>query len=580
MDAPSEIKARLDVDEVIGSYIQLKPAGANLRGVCPFHQEKTASFMVSPEKGIWHCFGCGEGGDIFTFVEKMEGLDFRGALEKLAARAGVTLENRQSKPGEIKRTQRLYQILELATRYYQAQLVKSKTAQNYLKGRKFSAETIKTWRFGWAPTKGDELVKFLRSRQISDAEIVAAGLARKQPRGLVDMFRGRVLLPLADVEARVIGYTGRVLDDKALPKYLNTPQTKLFDKSRFLFGLHLAREAIKQSDMAVVVEGNMDVVASHQAGIAQVVASSGTALTAPQLKLLSRFTRTVKLAFDQDSAGLRATERAIPLAQAAGVSLHIVNLGQVKDPDELINLEGGKQQWHQAIAKAPYVMDWLLETLPKQYKQDSATAKKQLSDHFIAVLNRLSDPIEQDHYAQKLAELIDVSPQSVRAKLAQQPESKAAPPEVVKAAFQARPVLDESRIAEEALLGLTLLFSDTRVSLQDLSADNWSTEERQDIHRYIQNHPTTDFKSQLPTELQKHDNYVKILLLQGEERYGDWAPLDRRIESFSLAQRLANLKIKKQQKELNAEIRQAEASGDKALKQKLLRQFRDLSRKI
>lgn len=578
MDAVEEIKSRLEVDDVLSGYIQLKPAGANFKAVCPFHHEKTASLMVSPEKGIWHCFGCGEGGDIFTFVMKMEGLDFKEALQRLAEKAGIDLPERGS-PRQTQQKEALLKVMEFATKYYQALLAKDKKAQGYIRNRGVNDKIIKDFRLGYTGPATGGLSNELKKRGVAEKDIIAAGLARQRGSGLVDIFRGRLMVPLADPQGRSVGFTGRVLDD-SLPKYLNTPQTLLFDKSRFLFGLHLARNSIRERDEAVVVEGNLDVVSSHQVGVTNVVASSGTALTLWQLKALSRLTKNVKLAFDQDAAGLAATERSIPIAQEAGVSLYIVKLVGAKDPDDLIQSPSadGPKLWGQAIEGAEYVMDWLLNALQGQYDLDTVPGKKRMSDHFLKILAKLPDPVEQDHYANKLAELIEVSVQSILSKLQKDLPQKAQPQQAAQM-HQDVPT-DENATVESALLAVTTTYPDTRVSLQDVGEDHFSSLERKTMFNYLANNRDVDLEKNIPGDLQSLENYVKILILQGEEQFRDWAPLDRRIEAFGLAGRLQTLFIKRTQKQLQNEIKASEAANDTVTTEKLLKKFRDLSRKL
>lgn len=577
MDSVEEIKSRLSVDEVVGSYIQLKPAGTNLRGLCPFHNEKTPSFMVSPEKGIWHCFGCGEGGDMFTFVEKMEGLDFKATLEKLATKAGVTLE--ASTPGAAKQTkqkERLLAALEIATRYFQTGLVKSKTAQNYIiRTRGFNKLTVETYRLGYSPDTQAGLSDLLLKKGFNKGEIVNAGLARKKGGALQDIFRGRMMVPFMDSQSRSIGFTGRHITDDAFgPKYLNTPATALFDKSRFIFGLSVARDAIREKDEVVVSEGNLDVLTSFQSGVKNVVASSGTALTLAQLKTLSRITKNVKLAFDQDKAGLSATERVIPLAQEAGVTLSIVDLSGAKDPDELINQS--PKTWQKAIAKAPYIMDWLLDNLAQKFSISSATGKKQISDAATQVISRLTDSVEQDHYVERLAKLLNVSTNSIWQKLEKYKPFVSTRNR--RAKVQAKPVQHpESQTVEEALLAINLLFPDSRTSLDELTPEHFTSVERQEIFTALRELGQKSVTKDLPNSLLAQENYVKILLLRAEEEYRDWVTLDRRIEAFSLSQRLGVLYIKHLKQKLAKEIHQAESQGDNKRRDELLQQFRDLN---
>ena len=535
MDDVAEIKRRLDITEVVSAYLPLKQAGRNLKAPCPFHQEKSASFMVSPEKGIFHCFGCGEGGDIFTFVMKMEGLDFREALEKLARQAGVTL---QAKPGDgasKKLRERLLEAHELATKYYQQSLVKNPKVLDYLKGRGLKRETIKEFRLGYAPESWEALTKFLQKQKFSQEELLQGGLAaRKDGRQTIyDLFRSRVMFPITDREGRVVGFTGRVLDNSE-PKYLNTPQTPLYDKSAAIFGLHLAREAIRQAKEVILVEGNMDVVASHQAGVKQVVATSGTALTLEQLRTLSKLTPNIKLAFDGDRAGLAATERAIELGQQLGLTLRMITLPDAKDPDELI--KRNPEAWTKAIADAQYVVDYLFERFGEEYDLTTAVGKRQYSDRLSTTLQRLADPVERDHYIKLLAKQLGSTEEAVRQKVAEAQPTTA----TRRAKVQTITGVHHGRAeVEESLLALCLAYPTARLSLEDLRPADFSSPERHAVFGEMihqQDAPGAAIAMSL-TEL---TDYANILLLRGEELFGSLAPADRSLEALQLARRLRN----------------------------------------
>jgi DNA primase len=321
MDAVEDIKSRLNIEDVISEYVQLKRAGRNFKGLSPFGAEKTPSFMVSPEKGIWHDFSSGKGGNMFSFVMEMEGLDFKGALELLARKAGVDLSQyrtgRSAETSQLK--ERLYDANEQAAKFYQVQFSKKQEALEYIfKQRKFSKDIALEFRLGYSPNNGTALYDYLNKQGFTEEEVGRAGLISRRYKGVGDMFRGRIMVPLQDAQGRVIGFTARLLDDEPnAPKYINTPQTLLYDKGRHIYGLHLAKEALRKAKYAVLVEGNLDVIAAHQAGTRQVVATAGTALTEMHLKGISRFTPDVRLAFDQDSAG-QAGRRQSERADTAG----------------------------------------------------------------------------------------------------------------------------------------------------------------------------------------------------------------------------------------------------------------------
>lgn len=576
MDAAEDVKQRLGVEEVVGGYVQLKPAGRNLKGVCPFHQEKSPSFMVSPEKQIYHCFGCGEGGDIFTFIEKMEGLDFKGALELLAQRAGVDLDQYRSSKGgsNAQKKERLFHALKLAMLYYHVTLSRNQHALEYAtKQRMFSLDTIKAFGVGYAPNARQAMLAFLRQRGVSDQDAVAAGLVRKRGSQLSDVFRGRLVVPLRDAQGRTVGFTGRILDnDIPAPKYLNTPQTLLYDKSRLLFGFDLAKESIRKSEVAVFVEGNLDVLSSYQAGIKNVVAASGTALTTQQLKQVSRLAPTVKLAFDSDAAGIKATERAIPLAQEVGVDLHIITLEGAKDPDELIQEDSSL--WQQAIDNSQYAFDWLLQRLLSEYDATTAAGKRKISDRLSATVARIKDEVEREHYVHKLAEAIGASPDSVWAKV--RGEKLTQPASQRKEAVVKAKGRSESDIVEDAILAMAVAYPETRSSLGEVPIDQFGGEQRRGLAEALIDIGQRSLSENIPDELHEYNNYVKILLLHGEERFRTMSEVDRQIEAFGLARRLHELKMKQTKAQLSAQIRKAEAAGNHDEARALLQQYQTL----
>lgn len=412
-DAKEEIRARLPIEDVVGQYIELKRAGRTLKGRSPWGVDKTPSFMVSPDKGIWHDFSANKGGDIFSFVMEVEGISFREALEKLAAQAGVELKKYSGGDLEIaKKKTRAREALEFATKYYQVCLAKNKSVCDYVfYKRNLTRNTIKDFRIGYAPKTGRALLDFLKKKGYKTPELESAGLLNQYGG---DLFRGRMVIPFIDTNGNVIGYTARVLD-KSEPKYLNTPETFLFNKSRYIFGLYQAKDSIRRTDYVVIVEGNMDVISSHQAGVKQAVATSGTAMTEQHLKILSRLTSDVRLAYDGDDAGIAATERAINLAGNLGINLSVISDYQgAKDPDELI--QKGKDLWQKAVDNPKPAFDWLLDKYEEKLNLTTAQGKKEYSDIAIRLISYLSDPIVVKHYEQLVAKRLDVSVEDLKNK--------------------------------------------------------------------------------------------------------------------------------------------------------------------
>jgi DNA primase len=402
-----DIKARIDLVDFVGRYLPLKKAGTNYRGLCPFHVEKSPSFMVSPDKQIWHCFGCGRGGDVFKFVMEKEGMSFPEALQMLADQAGVTL-SRQATGGLDKRKS-LLAINELAAKYYEKVLEDStegRIAQDYLIGRGITPATMAEFRIGCAPTSGKALVDFLKKREVGDEDIEKAGLGVLKGKYVYDKFTHRVMFPICDSLGRVVAFTGRVLDPAGIPKYLNSPETTIFKKGEVLFGLHLAKAHIQQEGYVVVVEGQMDAISSYQAGVKNVVATSGTAVTEPQLNLLRRYTTQLVLALDGDAAGVSATKRVFELANRLEMEIKVVLLGEAKDPDVLIK-QGG-EAWQKAIEAAVPMMEFYFSSAIDRYDLKSLDGRKGLTREMLSIITEVLDPVEKDFYIKKLSALVSV----------------------------------------------------------------------------------------------------------------------------------------------------------------------------
>jgi len=403
-----QIKAKLGIAEVIGSYIKLEKSGGNFKARCPFHNEKTPSFYVSPARDNYHCFGCNRGGDIFSFVQEIEGLDFFGALQVLAARAGVEL-----KPVDIKargESERLHTILEEATKFYHTNLLQSAEAKNYLKKRNLTEETVRQWRLGFAKPEWSAVYSLLKQKGFADAEIEKTGLIIATNQSIrhaggryYDRFRGRIMFPLFDVSSRPVGFSGRILitSEREEAKYINTPQTALYDKSRILYGYDKAKTEIRQKDFCVLVEGQMDLVSSHQAGVINTVAVSGTALTSYHLNLIKRLTDNLVMAFDGDTAGINAARRGINIALALGMEVKIALLPDEVDPADLVAQDPDK--WRTAITSATNVIDFCLAALARK-NYDQRLKSKRISEDVLPYVARLTNAIDQAHFVSKIAQ--------------------------------------------------------------------------------------------------------------------------------------------------------------------------------
>ncbi|HZP55284.1 MAG TPA: DNA primase [Candidatus Saccharimonadales bacterium] len=575
MDAVTEVKARLNIEDVVSEYVQLKRAGRNFKGISPWTNEKTASFMVSPEKQIWHDFSSGKGGDVFSFVMEMEGLDFKGALEHLARKAGVDLDQYRTGSSSHKRFKdRAVEALNLGTRFYQKQLAVNKTALKYLiQERGFNKETLLTWQLGYAPRTSHALTDFLTKQGFDTDEMKRAGLSTARGGRPTDMFRGRIMIPLADSRGSIIGFTARLLVDVPdAPKYINTPQTIVYDKSRHVFGLHLAKESVRKNGFVVIAEGNLDVIMSHQAGVKNVVATAGTAMTESHLRELKRFTADIRICFDTDTAGLNATERAITIAQKVGVSLSIIGLGGVKDPDELIKTDPGL--WQKAVTEPQYAVDWLVDRYASQLDLKSATGKKAFTDALLAIIRRLSDPVEQDHYLNILAKMTESGMQAIRAKFtSEKPEkiilrrTKPGPAQV------SRDIVEQQRL-QDHLLAMALMQPKIRNLLQDLKEEYFNEGPPRTIFSFLLKHPEFKGEPQVAKELQQIADYSKILVLQFEELYQDLDPQDLEEQALQLKHRLIERYVKTQKKQLVEKMRE---TASEAEIQKLIRKVDKLN---
>jgi len=448
MDSPiEEIKGRVDIIELVSQYIKLRKTGANYSALCPFHSEKSGSFFVSPARQMWKCFGCGKHGDIFTFVQEIEGVEFGDALRILAAKAGVELKRPTREAVELKtERQRLYEACELAAKFYEKQLEGSlagREAKKYLLGRALSLESIASWRIGWAPASWQGLHDFLAAEGFVDSEIISAGLAAASAGGRVyDRFRGRIMFPISDFNSQVVGFGGRIFESEdggpakngpgepfgvkpasaqgyglaKEPKYLNTSNTLLYDKSRILYGLDRAKVDIRKQNACILVEGYTDVIMSTQAGVKNVVASSGTALTPFQLAVVKRFTDNLVLGYDMDLAGDTANARGIELALAAGFNVSVARPPyEDKDPADVIAAD--PEDWRKAVAGAKTIMEFYFERAFSGRDAAAPRGKKEIAALLLPPIKRIANAIEQSFWLQKLAGRLGAREEDLRLEL-------------------------------------------------------------------------------------------------------------------------------------------------------------------
>ncbi|PKH47466.1 DNA primase, partial [Dehalococcoides mccartyi] len=409
-DAVEEIKQKLDIVSFIGQYTKLTKAGRTMRGICPFHSEKHGSFFVYPEAQNWHCFGaCNTGGDIFAFVMKKEGLDFKAALELLAEKAGVSLPS-QINPAIKDQRDRLYEINLSAAQYYHNLLLNSPQAENariYLNSRGLNEQSLADFQLGYALADWQGLYDYLKERSYSDEDLLKAGVIVRSDEGRIhDRFRNNIIYPIANYKGQIAGFGARVMDNSQ-PKYRNSPQTDLFDKSSLLYGLHLASASIRENNRAIIVEGYMDAIMSHQGGFTNTVACMGTALTERQIALIKRQTKNLVLGLDSDSAGEEATLRAIDYENQMESEIRVAVPEGGKDPDELIR--HSPQSWQEILDNARPLLDYIFEHSQRGLDLNSAAGKSKLADHLLPIISKMEDGVRQSHYLGKLAEIVSTS---------------------------------------------------------------------------------------------------------------------------------------------------------------------------
>ncbi len=542
LDSPvEEIKLRLPILDLVQDFVQLKKAGTNYKGLCPFHGEKTPSFMVSPSKQIWHCFGCGLGGDIFEFIKQMENVEFADALKILADRTGVELRKQTFQ--QVQTAQKkdiLYEINDQAAKYYAKVLWDSQAgseALQYLRGRGLTDQTIKNWQLGFAPDDYHYLENFL-AKNFDKKDIVLAGLIIKSDKdnSYFDRFHDRVMFPIINLHGQVVGFTGRLLHDKPnTGKYVNSPETPIYNKSREIYGLYQAKNAIRKENRALLVEGNMDVITCHQAGFNMAVATSGTALTEYQLVILRRFTENLVLAFDSDAAGTSAMRRVIEPAYKLGFNVKYANLGKFKDPDELV--KKGIGWFDKVVNSAGNFIDFFFDKTFVTYHAETLEGKREITKELAPLIYLIADPITKAHYIRKLATGINVAESAVWDII-----NKISVPKAVRAAAQERRKT-RREILEDQVLGLSLLeASDEYLHQLNLTIPPGKEE-------FLKFAAEVDMKEQ---------------------------GLDPKVELPKIANELGKMMLKERMQAVAARLTSAETAKDKELVQKLSQEYTDL----
>ncbi len=592
MDELSQIKEKINIIDLVSEYVPLKKAGLNYKAPCPFHQEKTPSFVVSPERQIFKCFGCDKGGDIFRFYMEKEGVSFPEAIEILAERAGVKLQKKTRVEEDPK--DNLFNINQKAAQFYQYLLLNhkiGKTSLSYLKKRGLTDETIKEFGLGYAPQNWETLTKFLKKRGFSTKIIVESGLGVASQKGCYDRFRGRIIFPLVDIRDRILGFSGRILD-VGDPKYINTPQTPIFDKGKFLFGLHKTKGIIKEKKTVVLVEGEFDMLMSYQSGVKNVVASKGTALTESGIEVLKKYAETLILCFDTDLAGDAASRRGIEIADKAGLNLQVIVFGGVKDPAEVCL--NNPEDWQKMVASAVPIYDYYLESVTKRFDLKLATSKKAIFAELLPIWAKISDQIVKEHYLEKLAALLQVKDDVVRNELkkVQRIESFPSRFNPVSKPTEAIPtdnILPKSRreLLEEYLISLVLHMPDEEIYVPNFPETLFTDELLKQIYVMLvlfldaiafktKAFNISEFVKTLPEDLSEIVDRLYLM------------PIDERLEVVSnwkkevdlVIGELKKMLIKSSLEKLSLQIKNAQEFGKIETLETLNRRFRDLSIKL
>ncbi|MBP6914186.1 DNA primase [Candidatus Parcubacteria bacterium] len=563
-----EIKSRLNIVDVISSYIKLEKAGVNYRARCPFHEEKSPSFFVSPSRQIWHCFGgCNEGGDIFKFVMKIEGIEFYDALKILADRAGVELK--QNKEWKEAKTQRqiLLDLNEKACLFFEYQLEKSKKgleAKEYLFKRGLKEETIKNWRLGYAPDTWQGLTDFLISRGFKREDIIKTGLTIEKDKKSFDRFRSRIIFPITSFNSEVIGFTGRIFgkDDKSEAKYLNSPASILYDKSKALYGIDKAKIEIRKKDSCILVEGNVDCIMSHQAGIDNCIAVSGTALTNLHLGIIKRYSKNLVLAFDMDSAGNKATEKAIEMAGEFNVK--VIPRIKDKDPADII-LNEGEDFWKKIVQESQPVSEFFFNIALMNKNISLIEDKKKILKEFLPRVKNMESSVEQSYWIERLVNELKIKEEDIRTELKKIGLKKQ---ELSKNQECLADKKTRRQMIEEKILALVLRQRSRIETIKDFSLFSSPIKE---ILEKVKEKQDIAFE-ELQEQFKDDNNFLNYIFLKSEVI----EEVEEEEELRTCILEIESLILKEKQIGLHLEIKNLEKKGDFNKVKELLEQFKTL----
>ena len=576
----NDIQERCDIVELISSYIPLKKAGRNFKATCPFHNEKTPSFMVSPEKQIYHCFGCGEGGNALSFLMKYERLEFKEAIKTLAKLAGVPIQFEEKESDKEKSyISELYRINEIAGDFYHNYLIKNINAglAKYLESRKLSKESLKKFKIGLAPNQWDGLLNYLRAKSINLKLIEKTGLIiPKEKGGFYDRFRHRLIIPICDLKSRIIAFGARSLD-QSLPKYINSPETKIFYKGRNLFGLNLAKDALRENDYCIITEGYFDVIMPMQEGLANIVCSSGTALTNEQIRLLKRYTKNVVVIYDSDAAGQIATLRSLDLFLEEDMHVKVVDLPKGYDPD-LFARKLGIAKLKKLIDESLDIFDYKLNVLFRIYNVKKINEKSKIAMEMLTMIKRVKNEVLRSEYIKLLSERINVGEESLLKELAkinlrQNTYSQSLPEKNISYAYPKTERMLIKLVLDDTNITKNLRSFISPADLQDLRLqkilalifnlhDSQPQLKPNQIINYLEDEKSINLISELTSE--------ETLAFKSEDRNNILTDCIKRIKTNSINLQCQNL---------HSRIKDAQSSGDIECVNRLMNEFNLLIKK-
>lgn len=581
MNDVDKVKSRLDIADFIREFIEIKKAGRNFKANCPFHSEKSASFYISPERQIWHCFGCGKGGDIFSFLMEYDKLTFSESLEYFAKRLGITLTRDPHKTEQEKKKDKLYTLNQLAAQYYHFLLTSHKVGKNALKylleERGMNQGLIDSFQIGYAPQSENGLTSYLINKKgHAPQDLLAAGLAFQKGRALSDFFKHRVVFPIHDHQGNIIAFSGRSLD-QTLPKYINTKETDIYKKRQSLFGIYQAKDAIKKEGKVIIVEGEFDVITSHKEGIDYVVAVKGTALTEEQIMLLKRYTQKILFCFDTDAAGIEAQKRSITMIDRLGLSGHVIILPSGKDPDELLKSSPG--EFKKALKNTIPMYDFIISHAQKSFETTTPEGKKEFLKDTLPLLSQIENEVVKEHYFRQIAAALNSSLEAI-----ERESSKIKSPI---SPTQQNPVLTARKIElDEYFLALIFqaknplkIFGHVQSRALQIPYSNAVIKKiLNELYLYSTQNTEFDsklFESHLPAELVDTYNTFFILPLPG---FIDDDDLLRDAQSTMI--KVEKSEIKKRISLLSSQLKEAENRGDEKASEKIQHEFTELATKL